>query len=195
VLDVPAGEGPTHTLHGVPQGWSHSPEGARAAAVSAVSLTGQVARAGFITRGDMIDALATRRFAPDLGVTTEQQLADLADALGAVELLPPEITWTEVPLTARVVEATDEEARVEIWSVLVIASPEVAVPRQAWRTVTIDLAWEGGDWKVDGWSNAPGPTPALAAAAAVSSAEDVVDVAGWPSARSGADPDGEAGAG
>jgi hypothetical protein len=150
--------------------------------VSTVALTGEIARAGFITRGDMIDALASRRFAGDLGVTTERQLADLAEALGEAEFLPPDISWTEVPLTARILEAGDRVARVEVWSVLVVASPDVGVPRQAWRTVTLDMAWEDGDWKVDGWVTTPGPTPALAAAVAVSTGDEVADVAGWPPA-------------
>src|SRR6266545_7452765 len=81
------GVGPTYTRRGVPQGWAPGPDGARAAAVSAVGLTGEIARAGFITRGDMIDVLATRRFAGDLGVTTERQLAELAEALGEAEFL------------------------------------------------------------------------------------------------------------
>jgi hypothetical protein len=173
--------GPTYTRYGVPQGWGHSAPGARAAGVSAVGLTGEIARAGFITRGDMIDALATRRFAPELAITTERQLAELAEALGAAELLPPEITWTEVPLTARVIQATESRSRIEVWSVVVIARPDVGIPRQAWRTVAIDLAWEARDWKVDGWSATPGPTPALAAAAAVSTGNEVVEVAHWPS--------------
>jgi hypothetical protein len=174
--------GPAIVRLGVPQGWAHSTGGARAAAVSAVSLTGEIARAGFITRGDMIDLLATRRFAPDLGVTTERQLGDLAEALGAAEFVPPEVAWAEVPLTARVVRSSEQVARVEVWSVLVVASPDAGVPRQAWRTVVVDLAWEQDDWKVDGWSAAPGPTPALAAATAISTGGEVADVADWPPA-------------
>ena len=185
-LSAPTPPGPASSRHGVPQGWSHDAAGARAAAISAVALTGDIARAGFITRGDMVDALATRRFAPDLAVATERQLAELAEALGAVEFVPPQVAWAEVPLTARLVDATDDAARVEVWSVVVVASADVGVPRQAWRTVTIELAWESGDWKVDGWSNTAGPTPALAAAAAVSSGGDVADVAEWPLAQDAA---------
>lgn len=186
-----AGVGPTQVRRGVPQGWARGSDGARAAAVSAVALTGEIARAGFITRGDMIDALATRRFAGDLGVTTERQLAELAEALGEAELLPPNISWTEVPLTARLIDADDQAATVEVWSVLVIASPDVGVPRQAWRTVTLDLAWEDGDWKVDGWATTPGPTPALAAATAVSTGDEVAEVADWPPAVGPTDSGGE----
>lgn len=186
---VPAGPngdarplGPTYVTHGVPQGWRHDRDGAQAAAVSAVSLTGEIARSGFIVRGDMIERLATQAFAPDLTETTDGQLADLAEVLGEESVLPPQFTWAEVPLTAHVVSSTPERARLEVWSVVVVATPTVGVPRQAWRTVTIDLAWEDEDWKVDGWSATPGPTPALAPAAAVSTAEEVVDVVDWPAA-------------
>src|SRR6266508_1847055 len=77
---------PTGTRHGVPVGWSPGTDGARAAAVSAVGLTGEIAKAGFITRGDMIDTLATRGFSSDLAIATERQLADLAEALGEIEV-------------------------------------------------------------------------------------------------------------
>jgi hypothetical protein len=101
-----------------------------------------------------------------------------------VDVLPPAITWAEIPLTARVVEDLGTTVRVEVWSVLVVAHPEVGVPRQAWRTVSLDMTWEAGDWKVDGWDATPGPTPALAAATAVSTGGQVVDVAEWPAAAS-----------
>jgi hypothetical protein len=176
--------GPTFSVRGVPQGWRHDSEGARAAAVSAVGLTGEIARAGFITRGDMIEQFASRHFAHELTKTTDQQLAKLSEALGEESIVPPQITWTEVPLSAQVDEADDETARVEVWSVVVVATPDVGVPRQAWRTVTVELVWENDDWKVHGWSVEAGPTPALAPAAAISSAGEVVAVAEWPAANS-----------
>jgi hypothetical protein len=176
--------GPTFSARGVPQGWRHDPEGARAAAVSAVGLTGEIARAGFITRGDMIEQFASRRFAYELTETTDQQLGELSEALGEDSIVPPQITWTEVPLSAQVDDADDHRARVAVWSVVVVATPDVGVPRQAWRTVTVDLVWETDDWKVDGWSVAPGPTPALAPAAAISSAGEVITAVEWPAANS-----------
>jgi hypothetical protein len=117
-----------------------------------------------------------------LALTTEQQLAQLDEALGGQEFLPPMMTWAEIPLTARLLDADRVKARVEVWSVLVVASPDAGVPRQAWRTVTLGLAWEDGDWKVDSWATEPGPTPALAAATAVSPGDDVARAAGWPPA-------------
>jgi hypothetical protein len=90
------------------------------------------------------------------------------------------LTWTEVPLTARVLEGDRNEALVEVWSVLVVAAPEVDVPRQAWRTVTVELVWEDRDWKVAAWDSHLGPTPALAPASAIAGAEEIIEVADWP---------------
>ena len=66
---------------------------------------------------------------------------------------PGQLLWSELPLTARVVASDEATAQVEVWSVVVIGIPTAdSVPRQAWRTVTVDLAWVEGDWLVSGWS-------------------------------------------
>lgn len=146
-----------------------------------MELSGEIAHAGFITRRDMIDQFATTDFAPTLAATTDEQLADLSDVLGEQDIALPRLTWAEVALTARVVDERPSRSVVEVWSVSVIAAPDVGVPRQAWRTVTVELVWED-DWKVDGWAAEPGPTPAMAAGEAVSSVDEIEDVAGWPAA-------------
>ena len=75
--------GPTRVDHDVPMGWRHDAAGARAAAMSAVGTTGPIARAGFITRRDMIDQLATTDYADTLASTSARQLDDLMGDLGA----------------------------------------------------------------------------------------------------------------
>jgi hypothetical protein len=147
-----------------------------------VQLTGPIAKAGFITRGDMIDALSTKRFGPALASRSAQQLADLLQQVGTDGLTPSELLWSELPLTARVVRAGATRAQVQVWSVVVLGAPGVGVPHQAWRTVTVDLAWERDDWKVDGWSSTPGPTPVLTDGADAASLEDLTTVTGWPRA-------------
>ena len=71
--------GPRTEELGVPVGWSRDATGARAAAVSAVSLTGELARAGFITRSDMIRVLASRRYGPTLADLSAAQLYAFID--------------------------------------------------------------------------------------------------------------------
>ena len=146
-VDQPVG--PTRLDHDVPMGWRHDAAGARAAAMSAIGQTGLIARAGFITRRDMIDQLATADYGPTLASTSARQLDDLMGDLGAAGLVPADLLWAELPLTAQIVDATPRRARVEVWTVLVIGAPGVGVPRQAWRTVTVDLAWERDDWRID----------------------------------------------
>lgn len=177
--------GPRTVVNGVPQGWSHDGAGARAAAISAVRLTGDIARAGFISRDDMIETLATTRYRPTLAADSAEQLGEMTGELVDAGVTPATLVFSELPLTARVVSAGDTRCRVEVWSVLVVAVPGSGAPRQAWRTVTVDLAWEKGDWRIDGWTARPGPTPALAMDAPIASVDELVEVAGWPSAAVG----------
>mgnify|MGYP000692800350 CR=1 FL=1 len=178
--------GPAAVVDGVPHGWRHDADGARAAALAAVSLTGEIATAGFITRSDIIDSIATADYGPALASLSSSQLVDLSVELGAVGVSPGELGWSEIPLTARTVSADDHRAVVEVWAVLVVGVPGVGAPRQAWRTVTVEVAWERADWRIDGWDTQPGPTPALAANSVVSSVEDIADVISWPTASGGA---------
>lgn len=175
-----AGRGPSSTRHGVPVGWSRDESGALAAAVSAVRLTGEIARAGFITRTDMIETLASARYGPTLAAESAAQLGEMSGELSAAGVSVQSVTFTELPLTARVAHADRASAVVEVWTVSVITVADVAAPRQVWRTVTVELVWEAGDWRVDGWLTRSGPTPALAVNAPVASAAEVLDVLSWP---------------
>lgn len=179
--DVTAPSGPAGVDElGVPHGWRRDADGALGAAVSAVRLTGPIAQAGFITRSDMISALATERYGPTLASESSSQLAEMTTVLGAASVAPRDLVWSELPLTARVVEADQRIARVEIWSVLVVGVHDLGAPRQAWRTVTVDLVWEASDWKIDGWSARQGPTPMLDATATVATTDEVGEVVAWP---------------
>ncbi|MGE0136880.1 MAG: hypothetical protein AB7L17_10655 [Ilumatobacteraceae bacterium] len=171
--------GPSSTLFGVPGGWSHDEAGALAAAVSAVSLTGEIARAGFITRTDMIETLASGRFGPTLAAESAAQLGEMSGELGAAGVAAQSVTFSELPLTASVVHADRASAEVEVWTVCVITVADVAAPRQVWRTVTVELVWEDADWRVDGWSTVSGPTPALAVSAPVAATDEVLQVLSW----------------
>jgi hypothetical protein len=166
--------------HGVPGGWSHDADGAVSAAVSAVRLTGPIARAGFITRSDMIATIASERYGPTLASESASQLSEMTAVLGAASIPPGDLVWSELPLTATVVLAGGDAARVEVWSILVIGVLDVGAPRQAWRTVTVDLIWEDSDWKIDGWNAAPGPTPLLDATTEIATTQEINDVAAWP---------------
>jgi hypothetical protein len=166
---------------GVPIGWSRDATGARSAAVSAVSLTGELARAGFITRSDKIRVLASRRYGPTLADLSAAQLDAFIDDLAGEGLTSAQLLLQELPLTALVESASADTATVQVWALLVAGGERLGSPRQLWRTVTVELVWEDGDWKVDGWTVRPGPTPALATNAPVASLAELREVTAWPS--------------
>jgi hypothetical protein len=172
--------GPRTERLGVPVGWSRDANGARAAAVSAVSLTGELAGAGFITRSDMIQVLASRRYAPTLADLSAAQLDTFIDDLAGEGLTPSQLLLHELPLTAVVESATADSAIVQVWALLIAGGDRLGSPRQLWRTVTVELVWEEGDWQVDGWKVRPGPTPALATNAPVASLAELREVTAWP---------------
>lgn len=175
--------GPTEVVRGVPRGWRHDEQGARAAAVAYVGLTGDIVRAGFITRRDLIRTLAAPAFVDDLGAETEAQLRETMEYLADEGLTSADLLFSELPLTARVVRFDDGSARIEVWSVAIVGAPVPdTVPHQGWRTVTVDLGWIDGDWLVTDWAARPGPVPAPRPAATFDDLEGLEDVTSWPAA-------------
>lgn len=157
----------------------HDSDGALAAASAAVSITGDIATAGFITRDDLIASIASAQYADELAAVSSRQLDELSVELGQAGIAPSQLLWSELPLRAQVVSYGADAAVVEVWSVLVVGVPGHGAPRQVWRTVTLGLVWEGEDWRIDAWDAVHGPTPALAAASVVSTVDDVADALGW----------------
>jgi hypothetical protein len=156
-----------------------------AAAVKVVGLTGEVVRAGFISRRELIESFTTARFGPRLADETSDQVSSLLLALGATGINPSEVRVVEVPITARVIERSTASARVEVWSMMVVALAGSGPGRQAWRTVALDLVLVEDRWLVDGWSSRPGPTPAFAPEVPIASGGDVADVIDWGPALTG----------
>ena len=183
----PKAAGPTRVdERGIPHGWPHDRAGAAAAAVSAVRQSGSIARSGFITRSDVIRSIATDEFGSELASLSSTQLEDLTSELGAVSIAASDLLWSEMPLTFEVVAADALAARVRVWSVLIVGVPDVGAPRQIWRTVTVDLAWEIGDWLISGWTSTAGPTPLLDSGP-ISTTSAIDEVISWmPVALGGA---------
>jgi hypothetical protein len=69
------------------------------------------------------------------------------------------VWWWVDPLAWRVETYSDHEARVAVWTVTVLSAQAVAVPQSEWMTVTVDLEWVEGDWRVTTIGDRPGPTP------------------------------------
>jgi hypothetical protein len=154
-------------------------------ALRAVRLTGDIATAGFISRDDLIDSVASTRFASTLRSTAAAQLTEFTTAVGASGVSAADVVWEELPLTARIVESSNTDARIIVWSVLIVGVPGHGSARQVWRTSTVGLVHEARGWRVDSWTATPGPTPSPATNGAVSDLPSVVEVLNWPLATAG----------
>ena len=71
----------------------------------------------------------------------------------------------------RIDRFTPDAATVSLWRVGIVGSGATVEPQQSWRTETVSLVWERGDWKVASFRSSPGPTPPLAPSAATPASE------------------------
>lgn len=149
------------------------------AAAAAVAATGDVVMAGLITRRDLIASFTTADFGPELADVTSQQVTEMRLAMTETGRSPAGLSAVEFPLRTRTLSRDETTATVEVWSLLVIASADEPVARQAWRTVTVDLQLVEDRWLVDGWESADGPTPASPPHAAVASSGEVAGRLEW----------------
>lgn len=66
------------------------------------------------------------------------------------------------PVGTKVTQFADSSATVEIWCTGVFGTAGVGSTNPVsndWFTMTLKLQWEGGDWKVDSFSQKDGPAP------------------------------------
>ena len=154
---------------------------ARAAAVRAVSLTGDVVQAGLISQRVLIESFSTPRFGPMLADQTSSAVDAMLLELGERNVDTAQLQVREQPMTADA-EAVGAGVRVRVWSVLVVAAPGAGPARQLWRTVTLDMVDVAGRWLVDGWSSTPGPTPAPPPETSFADAATLSPVLAWPGA-------------
>jgi len=148
--------GPAGDAAGVPVGFSADEPGAVAAAV-AYSTVSQ--RWLYFTDEEIeaaIAEIATPVAAPRLA---QDVVADVAMAREQLAQSSGPIWWLVRPLAWRVDDFRDTQARVSVWTVTILSAVSVAAPQSEFLTVTLDLSWVDGDWRVDGVRDTPGPTP------------------------------------
>ena len=148
--------GPAGDAAGVPVGFSSDEPGAVAAAVAYAT----AAQRWLYFTDEEIEAaiaeIATPVAAPRLA---EGVVADVSMARDQLAQSSGPVWWLVRPLAWRVDDYRDTEARVSVWTVTILSAASVAAPQSEFLTVTLDLAWVDGDWRVDGVRDTPGPTP------------------------------------
>lgn len=149
------------------------------AAAEAVAMTGDVVSAGLISRRELIESFTTPDFGQELADLTSEQVTGMRLSMTGTGRAADGWSVAEFPLRTRTVTADAEQAQVEVWSVLIVASATEPVARQAWRTVTVDLAMVEGRWLVDGWESVDGPAPAVSPSGSFAPGGEVVARLGW----------------
>lgn len=150
--------GPNAVKAGMPVGFAGTEDGAIAAAATYAAAS---QRWLYFTDDEIaaaVAALATPAAAERLTVEVTSEIALARDELARSS---GRVWWLVRPMATRVEFATAATARVSVWTVTVLSAAGVAVPQTEWLTVTVDLAWQDGDWRVDGVRSTPGPTPML----------------------------------
>jgi hypothetical protein len=148
--------GPAGEAAGVPVGFGDDEPGAVAAAVAFATAS---QRWLYFTDEEIAAAvaeIATPVAAPRLA---EDVVADVSMARDQLGQSQGRVWWLVRPLAWRVEDFRYPEARVSVWTVTILSAAGVAAPQSEYVTVSLDLAWVDGDWRVDGVRDTPGPTP------------------------------------
>lgn len=151
---------------------------AEEAALEIVRSIDEVARAGFISRRELVESFTTATFGPEFASETGQQVDTLLMELGARGVDDAALVIHEQPITVTSVDSA-EGVQVETWSVMIVAVTDLGPARQVWRTITLDMVDVDGVWLLDGWESEIGPTPAPPAEGLIDTADSVTDVLAW----------------
>lgn len=113
----------------------------------------------YLTDDEVRDAVAEIATPVAVERLAEKAVADVSMARDQLAQSSGRIWWLVRPLAWRVDDFRDTEARISVWTVTILSAAEVAAPQSEFLTVTFDLTWVDGDWRVDGARDTPGPTP------------------------------------
>ncbi|MEV7016900.1 hypothetical protein [Streptomyces sp. NPDC093991] len=165
---APSGEKPVSTkAAGIPTGFTHDRRGAESAAANyAVVLVSsdilkpdrraEIVRQVFVTDKqasleDRFDKAYSKEFLSNIGLDENGNSA-------------PGETYVSrtMPIGTKVTSYSDTEAAVDVWcsGVFGTAGEKTTNPVTSdWFTMTLQLRWADGDWKVDSFAQKDGPAP------------------------------------
>lgn len=157
---VPAeqGTGPTNVTDGIPSGFSHTPEGAIAAAAAYVTTGQPLLDLDPLAAERAMRRMAASASAEPFAADNMRQLKNTREALTGGS---GPIVYRQAVVAHRLEAFDAARARVAIWNVGVLTRAGVAPPQAAWATSTFDLVWERGDWRIWAETVVPGPAPIL----------------------------------
>jgi hypothetical protein len=135
---------------------TRSRAGATAAATRYVQLGQQLFDRSPTERRRLLQEMAARAAIDGFVASQARQLREL----DAIEVRGQgRLTWHVAVLATRVDAYTPHRARVALWRVGILTVGGLVAPLSEWGTVTYELVWERGAWRVWSETDAPGPTP------------------------------------
>ena len=116
-----------------------------------------------------VRSIASSAARPTLESAYREAARAAREQLGAGTIPEPILILRAAPVGYRVESFSMDAARISVWRVGIVGSGATVEPQQSWRTETVLLVWEKGDWKVAALRSSPGPTPPLGTPAATPS--------------------------
>ncbi|MFD7414253.1 hypothetical protein ACFVZ3_23100 [Kitasatospora purpeofusca] len=165
---APSGDQPvTATVNGIAAGFPHTDQGAQSAAANYAVAIGSADMFRTDSRHTIVTTIADPAAAQTLQSRLDQGFgADTVARYGldAQGRAPKGLTFVSrtVPVGAKAVGYTDTETKVEVWctGLTGLAGERSVQPVLAsWFTLTLDLRWTGGDWKLTDYASRQGPAP------------------------------------
>lgn len=154
---------------------------ARETATMAVSRLDELPGAGFISRGDILREVCTADYARVASRNMNIEFMQWGEDLLPEDISLAEVVWVEQPVTAIVDERTADRQVVEVWSVLVVASPDSATANQFWRTHRLVMVPADDGWLCEDWETTDTPAPLADVETSVLSATEALDgPMSWP---------------
>ncbi|MFE6484000.1 hypothetical protein ACFVGN_13845 [Streptomyces sp. NPDC057757] len=152
---------------GIPAGFAHNPQGAESAAANFAVALGSADMFSRTRRDEILSAVITPSKVAEFKATLDQAYTPQFNRnLGLNEdgSAPQGYTFVSrtSPIGTKVTESTSDSATVEVWcsGLLGLAGENSTNPvTSTWFTITAQLEWTAGDWKIVTHSQKEGPAP------------------------------------
>ncbi|MER6348964.1 hypothetical protein ACWC10_26725 [Streptomyces sp. NPDC001595] len=152
---------------GVPTGFAQTQQGAESAAANYAVALGSAEMFDKAKRNAILQTIITPSRVADFEATLDRAYTpDFNKNVGLNEdgTTPQGYTFVSrtSPIGTKVTEASDTSAKVEVWcsGLLGLAGENSTTPvTNSWFTITMQLEWTAGDWKIVTHSQKEGPAP------------------------------------
>jgi hypothetical protein len=157
-------DGPTSKVDGVGVGFTHSQEGAVAAATNLVltlEQAGSTDRQRAVRGYEVLSAEGSREsLAKEMGASWDA----LHQGITTNGPNASSLFLRTVPVGHEVTRYADDRATVEVWTLTIVAAGGMREALSTWETARVEVVWEHDDWKIWSAESVPGPSPAWATA-------------------------------